>query len=155
MPVKIYSGVLNRTSNGTKYEYATKYDFIEIGGERLMKVAVSNLMDNFLTVGQEVAISVYKERGANHNICAIRELNGRITKTPLTSIIGDFVMMLFAVALLSALAIFASLFIFEPTSAKYPVMTWVIITTVLPFLIVRGEYKARNGLDSYQPKANN
>ena len=58
MPVQIYSGVLNRTSSASKYEYETKYDFIEIGGERIMKVVIPNLMDNFMEVGKEIAISV-------------------------------------------------------------------------------------------------
>lgn len=150
MAVKIYSGTLNRTSSGTVSQYHTKYDFIEIGGERIMKVAVSNLMDNFLRVGEEIAISVYKERGANNNIHAIREPNGRITKTGLAEVIGNTIMVLFAAALLSALAIFSTLFIFEPSSIKYPLIAWLIITIGVPYLVMKGEYKARNGLDSFK-----
>lgn len=76
----VEKGVLSCISSGTSYDRANLHEFIEIGGKRILQVAWSEYMDNFIrkAVGKEAQISLLK-RGNVYLVAAV-EYDGKIER---------------------------------------------------------------------------
>ena len=77
MGFKVFEGVVDRTSQGTITNgRLTSYEFIEIDGQRIMKVQAGNLLNTFIKVGDNIAISCEKGWFGPHKVVAVREPDG-------------------------------------------------------------------------------
>lgn len=147
---KVYEGTLSRTSNGViQNGRYTRYEFIEIGGERVMKVAADNLLDTFINVGDDIGLSCVKVIGGEHKVCAVREPDGRVTKMGLSILVIGAGMAygcwLFLLAFLFMFAVFAM-----PTALA--VVLWVGLPAVFAYFHTIGFFKARNAFDRISEK---
>ena len=146
MGVKVYEGVVTRTSNGTiRNGRLTHYEFIEIGGERVMNVQADNLLDTFITVGDNIAISCQKGWGAGHKVIAVREPDGRITKTELSVFIFASLFMFGCGVVIALIPMIFAFVIIPPILA---LLLWAGIAGGIAYLTTKDLYKARNALDA-------
>lgn len=150
MGVKVYEGVVERTSNATITNgRLTRYEFIEIGGQRVMNVQAGNLIDTFINVGDDIAIGCDKSWFGPHKVCAIREPNGRITKENLAAFI-IVALIMFGCGMVLALIPMVLAFGFMSPAAVLTV--WVGFAAGLAWLVTKNLFKARNALDALPSK---
>lgn len=146
MGVKVFEGVVERTSNATVVNgQLTRYEFIEIGGQRIMNVQVGNLLDTFINVGDNIAIACQKGWAAPHKVFAVREPNGHITKVALAVFVFAALLM-FGCGVV--LALIPMIFAFAFMSPIMVVAVWFAFSAGLSYLITKDYFKARNALDT-------
>jgi hypothetical protein len=145
MAIKIFEGVVGRTSNATASEGVTTYEFIEIGGQRVMKVQASNLLDTFIQVGDNIAISTEKGLGSPHRVCAVREPDGRVTKMEMSVPVITSVIAFGCLVVVSLIPMFFALAIMSPLAS---LVLGLSLSVGLTYLLTKDLYKARNALDA-------
>jgi hypothetical protein len=111
-----------------------------------MKVQASNLLDTFIQVGDNIAISTEKGLGSPHRVCAIREPDGRITKMELSVPITTSVI---AFGCWVVLALIPMIFAFAIMSPVAVIALWFSLSAGLAYLLTKDLYKARNALDAF------
>lgn len=147
--MKIYEGVIDRTGNARINSGSNVYEFIEIGGERINKVEVDDYLDSFICVGDNVALSCFKGWGSPHQVYAVREQNGRINKSHVFPLIVLSVVLFGCTLILTALPM---IFVIGIMQSWLPVILWLPGSAWLVFLGMRGHFKARHSLDSFEQK---
>ena len=151
MCTKVFEGNISRTSNAIIVNgRLTNYEFIEIGGQRVMKVQANPLLDTFIKVRDDVGLSCVKVMGGVHKVCAVRESNGRITKmegsAPIFAAILAFGMWVFLLAFIFMFAVF-----FMPTALA--IVLWLGLPALFAYLHTIGFFKARNAVGDISHKA--
>ncbi|MBF6030420.1 hypothetical protein ICY20_21955 [Pseudomonas sp. P115] len=151
MGTKVFEGNISRTSNAIIVNgRLTKYEFIEIGGQRVMKVQADSLLDTFIKVGDDVGLSCVKVMGGVHKVCAVRESDGRITKmegsVPVLAAIVAFGLWVFLLAFIFMFAVF-----FMPTALA--ILLWLGLPALFAYFHTVDYFKARNAFDDVSPKA--
>jgi hypothetical protein len=87
MSMQILKGIYARRAGGSTQGTWSIYDFIEIGGKRIEKVAVDDTLDVFLDEnhGKAVEASFVKSGGLNI-LCAMRCSDGKIERVPMRKV---------------------------------------------------------------------
>jgi len=151
--IKVLEGELTRKSNAKVLNGSmTHYEFIEIGGTRVMNVKADNLIDTFLDIGDNIALSAVKPGLSNsHTLFAVRETSGQITKVGIAPflVMGWLYLMMFV--FVGAIPAFIAGVATE--SVAIGIITWVLISFSGPFGLLRAPLKARNALDGKQAQS--